>query len=211
MRILLFGAGGRVGKVLLAEFAAKGHQVRAAFRTRPFPAELPAGTNPIVADVADAASVEEAARGQDVVVSAVGPGVLKDAGIIEAAAAALVKGLEKAGGRRLLIVGGAGTLEIRPGVMRLDDPSYPAQYRAQGVRQKVALETFRASSLDWTYVSPAVLFNSGERTGRYRIGGDAVLADASGRSAISFEDFAIALIDEIETPRHLRRRITYAY
>jgi putative NADH-flavin reductase len=211
MKVLLFGAGGRVGKVVLAELAARGHDVTAAFRAKPFPDGLPANVKPVVGDATDAASVATVAKGQDAVVSAVGPGVLKNAEVIETAAHALVEGLEKAGTKRLLIVGGAGTLEIRPGVMRLDDPSYPEQYRPQGVRQKVALEAFRASSLDWTYISPAVLFNPGERTGKYRIGGDAVLADASGKSAISFEDFAIALADEIETPRNVRRRVTYAY
>lgn len=211
MKILLFGAGGRVGKVVLAELAARGHAVTAAFRAGPFPADMPPGTKPVLADAIDAAAVAEAARGQDAVVSAVGPGVRKDAGVIEAAAHALVEGLQQAGIGRLLLVGGAGTLKIRPGVMRLDDASYPEQYRPQGLRQKVALETVRASPLDWTYISPPVLFAPGERTGRYRIGGDAVLADASGRSAISFEDFAIALADEIETPRNLRRRVTYAY
>lgn len=211
MKVLLFGAGGRVGKVVLTELAARGHAVTAAFRGKPFPEGLPANVKPVIGDATDVASVAAAAKGQDAVVSAVGPGVLNNAEVIETAAHALVEGLEKAGARRLLIVGGAGTLEIRPGVMRLDDPSYPEQYRPQGVRQKVALETFRASRLDWTYISPPILFNPGERTGRYRVGGDAVLADASGRSAISFEDFAIALADEMETPRNLRRRVTYAY
>ncbi len=211
MRILLFGAGGRVGKVVLAELAARGHQVTAAFRAEPFPPGLPAGTAPLAADATDAASVAAAARGHDAVVSAVGPGVRKDAGVIEAAAHALVAGLETAGVGRLLVVGGAGTLELRPGMMRLDDPGFPEQYRAQGLRQKAALAIFRASPLDWTYISPPILFSPGARTGRYRTGGDAVLADETGRSAISFQDFAIALADEIETPRHPRRRITFAY
>lgn len=211
MKVLLFGAGGRVGRVVLAELAARGHDVTAAFRMQPFPEDLPDNVVPAVADATDPESVTAAARGHDAVVSAIGPGTRNDAEVIEVAARALVSGLEKAGVKRLVIVGGAGTLEIRPGVMRLDDPSYPEQYRAQGIRQKAALATFRASPLDWTYLSPPILFSPGERTGKYRIGGDAVLADETGRSAISFEDFAIALADELENPRNLRRRITFAY
>jgi putative NADH-flavin reductase len=211
MNVLLFGAGGRVGKVLLGELAARGHDVTAAFRTESFPSGLPAGVTPITADASDTAAVAAAARGHEAIVSAVGPGMQKDAGVIEKVARALVEGLDRAGVRRLLIVGGAGTLELRPGVMRLDDPSYPEQYRPQGLRQKAALEMFRASPLDWTYISPPILFNPGERTGKYRVGGDAVLADTSGRSAISFEDFAIALVDELESKHNLRRRVTYAY
>ena len=211
MKILLFGAAGKVGRVVLAELSRRGHDVTAAFRTEPFPADLPVGATPVLADATDASSVASAASGHDAVVSAVGPGTRKDPEVIERAGHALVGGLTAAGTQRLLVVGGAGTLELRPGVMRLDDPSYPEQYRPQGVRQKVALETFRNSSLDWTYISPPIHFNPGDRTGSYRVGGDAVLSDASGRSAISFEDFAIALADEIETPRHVRRRVTYAY
>ncbi len=191
MKVLLFGAGGRIGSVILSELVARGHQVTAAFRTTTAAMDVPANVTPIAADVTDAKAVATSVNGHAAVISAVGPGQLKDATVIEAAADALIEGLESAKVTTAVIVGGAGTLELRPGVMRLDDPSYPEIYRVQGLRQKAALEAFRRSTLDWTYISPPIVIGPGPRTGHYRVGGDSVLADASGKSAISFEDFAL--------------------
>ncbi len=210
MRIVIFGATGRIGARILDEALARGHAVTAALRDPARLARADAGLARVVADVIDAGAVARAAAGQDAVVSAIGPGAGGDAGVIVAAARALIAALQQAGPPRLLLVGGAGTLEIRPGVQRIDTPDYPDIYRPMGVAQKEALALCRASTLDWTYLSPPVIIEPGSRSGSYRVGGDQVLADASGRSRISMEDYAVAMLDEIEQPRHRRARFTVA-
>jgi hypothetical protein len=162
------------------------------------------------ADITNAADIARVAAGHDAVVSAIGPGAAGDASVIVSAARALIEGLTGTGPKRLVAVGGAGTLEIRPGVQRLDTAEYPEIYRASGYAQRQALSLYRASTLDWTYLSPPVIIEAGERTGGYRTGDDQVVYDASGRSRISMEDFAVALLDELETPRHARARFTVA-
>ena len=211
MKLILFGATGRIGQRILLEALARGHDVTAALRD---PSRLQmrhADLRVEHADATEATDVARVAAGHDAAISAVGPGATGDAGMIVATAEALIEGLAKAGTARLIVVGGAGTLEIRPGVQRLDTPEYPDVYRPSGNAQREALALYRASALDWTYLSPPVLIEPGERTGRYRLGGDQVVADADGRSRISMEDYAIALLHELETPRHIRARFTVAY
>lgn len=210
MKIVIFGAAGRIGLRILDEALARGHAVTAVLREQGRLALEHAGLTKLVADVADAQAVARAAAGQQAAVSAIGPGSGGDVGVIEAAARALIAGLPQAGLTRLLVVGGAGTLEIRPGVQRIDTPEYPEQYRPSGYAQKAALALYRASALDWTYLSPPVIIEPGVRSGRYRTGGDTVLANAAGRSRISMEDYAVAVLDEIERPAHLRARFTVA-
>ncbi|MCC0044061.1 MAG: NAD(P)H-binding protein [Brucellaceae bacterium] len=211
MKVILFGAAGRIGAVIADELAARGHAVTAVYRTESHPADLPPNVKPITGDAQSAEAVAAAVAGHDAVISAVGPGTGQDPGVIERVAGALVGGLAKANVSRLIVVGGAGTLEVRPGVMRLDTPEFPEQYRASGIAQKAALEIYRASGLDWTYVSPPVLIQPGERRGTYRIGGNAVLYDENGRSHISRADYACALADILEAGSNKRSRITVAY
>ncbi|WP_268245573.1 NAD(P)-dependent oxidoreductase [Planomonospora parontospora] len=111
------------------------------------------------------------------------------------------------------VVGGAGSLAAAPGVRLVDTPDFPAVYKGEALAQAELLELVRAQAgdLDWTYVSPAIVIEPGERTGSYRRGGDQVLADADGRSLISAEDYAVALVDELETGQAVGRRITVAY
>ncbi len=210
MNIVIFGAAGRIGSRVLDEALMRGHRVTAALRdaTR-LDRGHPALTR-LATDVADPGAVARAATGQDAAISAIGPGERGEAGVIVAAARALIEGLPQAGLRRLIVVGGAGTLEIRPGVQRIDTPEYPEIYRPSGYAQKEALALYRASGLDWTYLSPPMIIEPGLRSGRYRVGGDQVLADAAGRSRISMEDYAVAVLDELETARHLRARFTVA-
>lgn len=210
MNIVLFGAAGRIGIRILDEALARGHAVTAVLRDAARLDRAHPHLTKRVADVTDATAVARAAAGQQAAISAIGPGSAGQVGVIVAAAHALIAGLPQAGLRRLLVVGGAGTLEIRPGVQRIDTPEYPEIYRPSGYAQKEALGLYRASALDWTYLSPPVIIEPGQRSGRYRTGGDAVLADAAGRSRISMEDYAVAVLDEIETPHHSRARFTVA-
>ena len=210
MRIVIFGAAGRIGSRILDEALARGHVVTAVLRDVARLELAHPGLVKVTADAADSSAVARVAAGQAAAISAIGPGSVGDVGVIVAVARALIAGLPRAGVRRLLVVGGAGTLEIRPGVQRIDTQEYPEIYRPSGYAQKESLALYRASGLDWSYLSPPVIIEPGARSGRYRIGADQVLADEAGRSRISMEDYAVAVLDELETPRHLQRRFTVA-
>jgi putative NADH-flavin reductase len=125
----------------------------------------------------------------------------------------LIAGLTKAGVRRVLYVGGASSLEVAPGKALADQPDFPEAYRAEAKEGRDALTIWRdeAGGLEWTYLSPAAEIGPGERTGNYRTTDDRLLVDGNGRSTISFEDYAVAVVDELEHPRHLRRRFGVAY
>jgi uracil phosphoribosyltransferase len=125
---------------------------------------------------------------------------------------AAVGAVKEAGVKRLIVVGGAGSLEVAPGLQLIDTPQFPDAYRPEASAGRDFLNALRAeTSLDWTFLSPSALFEPGERTGKFRLGGDQLLADAAGQSRISMEDYAIALVDEIETPKHVRQRFTVGY
>lgn len=202
MKIALFGAGGMIGQRIAAEARSRGHSVTALGRSD---------------DVTDAETVAAAVAGHDAVVSAVGPGsgpAAQPSGLLSTAAHALLSGLTQAGVRRLVVVGGAGSLEIAPGKQLVDQPDFPAAWRPVALAHRDALEIYRRAQgpeLDWTYVSPAALIAPGVRTGRYRVGGDRLLVDEKGQSRISAEDFAVAIVDELESPKGVRKRITVAY
>jgi len=215
MRIALFGAGGIIGRRILDEALRRGHQVTAVVRD-PTRFSVPADRVAVVqGDVVDAASVAAAVRGHDAVISAVGPARTADAlpGMLVDAARALIDGLLRAHVRRLAIVGGAGSLEVAPGLQLMDTPDFPPAWRPVAVAARDALAVYRAAppGLDWTYVSPAAVIEPGKRTGTYRTGRDQLLTDRLGKSRISAEDFAVALLDEVERPAHVRQRITVAY
>ena len=132
--------------------------------------------------------------------------------IIAGAARSLIEGLTRAGVKRLVVVGGAGTLEVAPGVLLLQTPQFPAEYELVAQAHGTALNTFRQNTtLDWTFVCPAALIEAGVRTGKFRLGGDQLLVDANGDSRISAEDYAVAFLDEVEKPAHIRHRFTVAY
>ena len=170
----------------------------------------------VVGNVCDATSVNGIVKGHDVVISAAGPGVAiandsNQAPIVVQAANALVAGLKQAGVRRLIVVGGAGSLEVVPGVQLVDTPDFPDQYRPTSLAHRESLKIFQGSDLDWTFFSPAADFEPGERTGTFRIGTTQLLVDAAGKSRISVEDFAIALLNEDENSQFIRRQMTAAY
>lgn len=212
MNIVLIGATGYVGSKLLDEALARGHQVTAIV-TKPEKLAGRAGVTAVQADVLDQAGLAERLRGHDAVVSAFSGHAQSDVydyyvrGITSVIAATKAANVP-----RLLVVGGAGSLEVAPGVQLVDTPQFPAQWKgtAEGARQ--ALNLLRAEpELDWTMLSPAAHLEPGARTGQFRLGADQLLVDAAGESRISVEDYAVAMIDELERPGHRRARFSVAY
>ncbi|WUR11941.1 NAD(P)-dependent oxidoreductase [[Empedobacter] haloabium] len=212
MNIVLIGATGYVGSRLLDEALARGHQVTAIV-TKPEKLAGRTGVTAVQADVLDQAGLAERLRGHDAVVSAFSGHAQSDVydyyvrGITSVIAATKAAGVP-----RLLVVGGAGSLEVAPGVQLVDTPQFPAQWKgtAEGARQ--ALNLLRAEpELDWTMLSPAAHLEPGTRTGQFRLGTDQLLVDAAGESRISVEDYAVAMIDELERPAHRRARFAVAY
>lgn len=215
MKIVVFGATGQVGQRIVAEALRRGHEVTGVVRD-PSRSQSP---DPRVAlvqgDARDPRSVARAVQGADAVVGSVSPrpGTTGEAPTLVDVARGLIGGVRQAGVKRLVAVGGAGSLEVAPGVALLDTPGFPEAYKpeAEDGRDSLAVYRGEAEGLDWTFVSPAIVIQPGERTGRYRTTGDQLLTDEQGNSVISYEDFAVALLDELETPRHVGRRFGVAY
>lgn len=203
-RIALLGITGRAGSRIASELLARGHRVTGIARsTADTPAQ--AGLTLQSADASRSDAIAPLLAGHDVVVSATrfdgGP-----------TADVLVDAVRQAGVRRLLVVGGAGSLEVAPGVALIDAPGFPDAYKAEAGAGRVFLDTLRGvDDIDWSFVSPAAIFEPGTRTGVFRLGGDAFMVDADGNSAVSMEDYAIAFADEIERPAHVRQRFSVAY
>ena len=216
MKVVIFGATGMVGQRVAKEALARGHDVTGVVRD-PDAVSSPDARMPLVrGDATSAASIAAVAKGADAVVNAISPrpnGRGLGAPSLANAAHAFIAGLPNAGVKRLLIVGGAGTLEVAPGVMAIDTPNFPAEYKAEALEGLDALTAYRASgdALEWTYISPAAAFDVGERTGHFRQGGDQMMFDGAGMSFITVEDYAIAMVDELENKRHIRERISVAY
>ncbi len=212
MKILLIGASGTIGQRILAEALSRGHTVTTVTRD---PSKVPAQdrVKAVKGDVLDAKSLASVANGHDAVVSAFGPSGGQDASKTVDAARAQIAGLKDAGVKRLIVVGGAGSLEVAPGVQVVDTPEFPAAWKGIALAHRDALEVYRkeGGDLEWTYISPPALIEPGTRTGKFRVGADQLLVDANGQSRISAEDYAIALVDEVETPKHVRKRFTVAY
>lgn len=212
MKIALFGASGTIGQRILREALARGYEVTALVRN---PASLKV-TDPRLSvrevNVLEPASVTQAVAGHDIVISAVGPAKNQTEEVVVEAARSLLEGVARAEVPRLLVVGGAGSLEVAPGVRLMDTPDFPAAWKGIAQAHADALAVYqREIYLNWTYVSPAAFIEPGQRTGKYRVGTDQLLADAEGKSYISAEDFAVAILDEVEHPRFDRQRFTVAY
>ena len=208
MRIVLFGAGGNIARRIAREALGRGHPITAVVRDpskfQPYDDRLTV----VKGDATDAESVAHVAAGGDAIVSALSPrpgGNGRPASSLTAAAHALIAGAKQAGVHRLVIVGGAGSLEVLPGRQLVDSPDFPAGYKPEALAQRDALEVYRreAGDLDWTYISPAGEIEPGRRTGTFRTGGNQLLVDAKGHSRISYEDYAAALVDELDTPAHV--------
>jgi putative NADH-flavin reductase len=216
MKILLYGATGRVGTRIVGEATERGHEVIAVSRS---PAAVRGATVTSQGDLLDVSSVTEHARGCDTLVSAISSGAPTGQddpryGVYVDAARSLRAGLRPLGPEapRVILVGGAGSLLTADGTRVLDSPDFPARFKDEALAQADALELWRTiDDVNWTYVSPAGTIEPGARTGSYRRGGDELLVDSSGQSFITMEDFAFALVNEAERPTVTRERITFAY
>jgi uncharacterized protein len=211
VRVVVFGADGRLGAAAVDELLRRHHTVRAVIRPGKRRPPVEKRVTTVSADVTDPEAVAVAVRGAEAVISAIGPGAGEAPHVITSAARSLIEGMRSAGVARVVVVGGAGSLEVRPGLELLDTPDFPPEWKGAALAHRDALGIFRdETELEWTVVSPAANVTPGHRTGHYRAGGDGLLVDGKGRSEISAEDFAVALVDEVETPRHIRRRFTVA-
>ncbi|MEU7928947.1 NAD(P)H-binding protein [Micromonospora sp. NPDC049107] len=203
MNIVVFGAGGRAGRRAVAEARRRGHRVTAVVRDPAAHGDL--GEAHVVAgDVTDAASVARAAAGQDAAISAAVDLSRPPRDFFTTSSRALAAGLAEAGVRRLVVVGLASIMPGASGVALMDEPGYPDGYRSFYLGHAAGLDELRTCDLDWAYVAPAGDFDhDGTRTGGYRV---AEHGDPASR--ISYPDFAIALVDEIEAPRHHRSALS---
>jgi putative NADH-flavin reductase len=206
----MFGSTGRIGRRILNEALSRGHQVTAIVRDASTMHDNNKNLDFKTGDVLKPESVAVATKGADVVISAYGPGA-GDANQVASAATSLVEGLNANHTVRVIVVGGAGSLQVSPGVQLLDTPDFPAAYKKPALAHREALEILKKSSLDWTCVSPSAEINEGARTGRYRTAKDDLLVDEKGQSRISMDDFAIAILDEVEKPHFSRARFTVGY
>jgi putative NADH-flavin reductase len=202
MKIALIGASGNVGSRLAAELSSRGHDVTAIARRVNRIAALPRVV-PTAVDIADTDALAAVLEGHAAVISSVHFTASDPEKLITAVKAARVP--------RYLVVGGAGSLQVAPGKLLVDSPDFPTEYKPEARAGGTFLERLRAEKgLDWTFLSPSAVFEPGTRTGRFRLGKDDLLVNDKG-SSISFEDFAIALADELEAPKHSRQRFTVGY
>ncbi|QZP33257.1 NAD(P)-dependent oxidoreductase [Pseudomonas sp. DR48] len=202
-KIAIIGATGRAGSQLLEEALRRGHSVTAIARDTSKIAPH-AGVVARSVDALDAEALQAAIAGHDVVISAAHFATLP--------ASAVVGPVKKAGVKRLLVVGGAGSLLLPDGTRVIDSKGFPAEYKAEANAGAQFLQNLREEKdLDWTFLSPSAEFVEGERTGTFRIGQDDLLVSSAGRSWITFADYAIAMLDEVETPKHSRQRFTVGY
>ncbi|CAN0619676.1 NAD(P)-bd_dom domain-containing protein [Burkholderia multivorans] len=208
LNIALFGATGMIGSRIAAEAARRGHRVTALSRRAGASGD---GITAKAADLFDAGSIAAVLPGHDVVASAYGPKD-DDAAQVVAAARSLVAGARQAGLKRVVVVGGAGSLEVAPGKQLVDTEGFPAAYKTIALAHRDAFDYLRTvDDLDWTFFAPAALIAPGERTGAFRTGTGTLIADANGDSRISAEDYAVAFVDALEQNRFVREIATVAY
>ncbi|MES2190071.1 MAG: NAD(P)-dependent oxidoreductase [Pseudomonadota bacterium] len=213
MKIALIGATGFTGAPVLAELLSRGHQVTALARN---PSKLAAqtGLTVVKADVLDDSQVAAAVAGHDAVISAYNPGWTEPEihDLFLQGSEAILQGTKQAGVKRVLVIGGAGSLYVAPGVQLVDVPQFPAEYKQGALAARELLNRIeKETSLDWTFISPPIGLAPGERTGKYRVGANDLLPGQGDVPAgISVADLAVAIVDEIETPKHIRKRFTAA-
>lgn len=212
MKIAVFGATGRIGARIVTEALNRGHDVTAVVRhPEEYTREEP-HLKVAKADLFKTQEVETGAFDHDAVVCSYNYTRGAAPSTITEIAVPLINGVKQAHVKRLLIVGGAGSLEVAPGVQLVDTPDFPAAYKPAALAAREALKLYQQEKdLEWTYVSPSAEIAPGERTGKFRIGTNQLLKDANGKSFISMEDFAAAIVDEIENPQHVRQQMTVGY
>jgi putative NADH-flavin reductase len=201
MKITVLGASGRAGSEITRELVSRGHSIIAIAR-KPEAVPVADGVTAVQGDASDAAALAQLIKGSDVVVSALH---------FDVPAATLLSALKTAGVPRLLVTGGAASLEVAPGVRLIDTPEFPEEWKVFAQGGITFLDDLRKETdVDWTFFSPAAFIEEGPRLGHFRLGTDQLVTDATGESRISFADYAIAMADEVETPKHSRARFTAA-
>lgn len=202
MKVAVLGASGRAGSEITRELAGRGHTVIAiARKTDAIP--VAPGVTATGGDASDAAALAPLIKGSDAVISALHHTIT---------AGTLLSALKIAGVPRLLVTGGAGSLEVAPGVRLIDTPAFPDEFKPYAVPGIAFLDDLRHETrIDWTFFSPAAFIEEGPRLGVFRTGGDQLITDDRGESRISFADYAIAMVDELEQHKHSRARFTAAY
>jgi uncharacterized protein len=237
VNIGVFGASGSIGRRIVDEALSRGHAVTALARDASRVGTERAGVVWKIADILNVQSIAGVIGDVDVLVSSYGPGprsdasgnyiaasvaaAINEAGALVVAARSLLKALEQRPSLRLIVVGGAASLEVAPGIQAVDSGpmimgairefGLPPEYKAVMDAHRDAMNLYRLSDRNWSYFCPAIITVPGERTGRFRLGGNQPVMDAEGQSRISYEDFAAALLDEVEIPAHLRQRFTVGY
>ena len=203
MKVALVGASGNVGSRIVTELLNRGHKVTGIVR-HPEKLHPHEGLNAARGDANDEAQLVPLLKGHDAVISAVKFQLVDPKSLIHS--------IKQSGVKRLLVVGGAGSLEVAPGVQLVDTPDFPEAYKPESLAGREFLNTLRGEQeLNWSFLSPSAEFAPGKRTGKFRLGTDRLLIGSNGESKISMEDFAIAFVDELETPRHSRQRFTVGY
>jgi putative NADH-flavin reductase len=207
MNIILYGATGKAGSRILQELNSRGHHVTAVVMDATL---LPAGTRSHHGNLNDVDDIAAVIKDADAIVSAYVPPFNHTEQLV-AVTEHLIEAIERSGPIRLIVVGGAGSLEVAPGISMLASGQLPTEWVPIATAHDNALHLLQASSVDWTYFSPASECEPGERTGKFRLGDNHIVTDATGHSRISMEDYAIALVDELEVPAHHRSQFTAAY
>ena len=210
MKLVMFGPTGMIGSRILQEALSRGHTLMAITREPsrfPFTHEK---LSVITGNALDSASVADAVKGYDAVLSSIGSAGSSPEVIVRAAQA-LTSGLHLAGVRRLVVVGGAGVLDVAPNVHLMDSPNFVQEYRPLAEAHLQAYHLYQASDLDWTFVCPAAEIAPGERTGKFQVGSNQLLTNSQGESRISTEDYAISFMNEVEEPQYIHQRMTVAY
>ncbi|MCT8987568.1 NAD(P)-dependent oxidoreductase [Shewanella inventionis] len=212
MKLAVLGATGWIGGTITQEAIGRGHDVVAVVRDA---SKVTQDINVRTLDITQmtAQNVATAFADVDVVIASVSGRAAQNHDVVAQTAAQLLQYLPQAGSPRLLWVGGAGSLEVAPGVTLVSTPEFPEEYKAEAIAQGEALAAFRAtkSAINWTFVSPAAMIFPGESEAPYRLGGDEFFTDAAGQSRVSVVDFAKAMVDEAENAKHINQRISVAY
>jgi uncharacterized protein len=203
MKVAHIGATGKVGGKILDELLHRGHKVTVISR---HPEKAHANSNITAArgDITEPEQLAALLKGHDAVISS--------APFLPGTSFKLLDAVHKSGVKRYIAVGGAGSLEIAPGKLLKDSGEIPAEWMPAINEGAAFLKLLRADNqLDWTFFSPAALIGPGERTGQFRLGRDQLITGKDGKSTISYDDYAIALVDELERPQHIRTRFTIGY
>jgi putative NADH-flavin reductase len=213
MKVALIGASGFVGSAILDEAVSRGYQVTAIARNTN-KVKKDAGVTAVSADVNNVEALAAALTGHDAVISSFNPG-WTDANLHDnfiKGSEAIQEAVKRSGVKRLLVIGGAGSLEVAPGLQLVDTPEFPAEWKTGANAAREYLNILRKEEeLDWTFLSPAINLHPGERTGVFRLGTDNPVFDENGKNEITVADLAVAALNELENNQYIKTRFTLGY